>query len=197
MENSVRDFWDSQASTFDEEPDHGLRDHDTREAWRAMLMPLLPPAPAQVVDLGCGTGSLSVLLAAAGYDVRGVDLSDRMVEAAAAKAAAAGATAEFAQGDASFPPFDAGSCDVVLARHVVWALPDPDAAMQRWVDLLRPEGRLILVEGSWSTGSGITAAECEALVLRHRATASVRQLTNPVLWGGPLDDERYVLVSNS
>jgi len=195
MADSVRDYWDTQAPTFDDEADHGLRDLDVREAWRDLLLPLLPRVPATVADLGCGTGSLSVLLAEAGYDVRGVDLSARMVEAAIAKAAAAGVAVELQQADAADPPFQAGSCDVVLARHVVWALPDPDAAMGRWVDLLRPNGHLILVEGSWSTGAGLTAAACEALVLRHRTSATVRQLREPLLWGGPVDDERYLLVS--
>src|SRR6201995_958193 len=50
-------FWDEQAAAFDTEPDHGLRDPVVRAAWAALLHELLPPAPAAVVDLGCGTGS--------------------------------------------------------------------------------------------------------------------------------------------
>lgn len=65
MNEDVRAYWDRQAATFDEDPDHGLRDPLVREAWTSLLLPLLPPAPASVVDLGCGTGSLSVLLAGA------------------------------------------------------------------------------------------------------------------------------------
>ena len=55
-------YWDNQAATFDEQPDHGLRDPHVRAAWEQLLLPRLPPAPAMVADLGCGTGSLSVLL---------------------------------------------------------------------------------------------------------------------------------------
>jgi ubiquinone/menaquinone biosynthesis C-methylase UbiE len=62
-----------------------------------------------------------------------------MVEVARAKAAAAGVPAEFAVGDASAPPWPAGTFDVVLVRHVLWALPDPDAALGRWVGLLKPD----------------------------------------------------------
>ncbi|WP_435833085.1 class I SAM-dependent methyltransferase [Kitasatospora purpeofusca] len=39
----------------------------------------MPPAPADVLDVGCGTGSLSLLLAEAGHRVAGVDLSPEMV----------------------------------------------------------------------------------------------------------------------
>jgi ubiquinone/menaquinone biosynthesis C-methylase UbiE len=191
----VTTFWDEQAATFDDEPDHGLRDADVRAAWAELLLPLMPSSSAEVVDLGCGTGSLAVLLAAAGHRVRGVDLSARMVAAAAAKAQTADVVAEFVQGDAAEPPYPSGSADVVLARHVLWALPDPAAALEAWVRLLRPDGRLVLVEGRWSTGSGLTAAEAETLVRSVRREATVTRLTGPALWGREIDDERYLLLS--
>ncbi|MFC4856551.1 class I SAM-dependent methyltransferase [Actinophytocola glycyrrhizae] len=188
-------FWDARAATFDDQPDHGLRDPDVRAAWADLLLPLLPPAPASVVDLGCGTGSLAVLLAQAGHSVRGVDLSARMVAAAGKKADAMGVRAEFRQGDAAVPPCPRASCDVVLARHVLWALPDPGAALDRWVELLRPDGRLVLIEGRWFTGAGLTATDCQALVLGRRREATVRRLDDPALWGGAIEDERYLLTS--
>ena len=191
------EFWDRQAATFDTEPDHGLLAPETRAAWQAMLLPLLPPPPADVVDLGCGTGTLSVLLAEAGYAVRGLDHSRQMVGAARDKATRAGLRATFTQGDAAQPHYPAGSADVVLARHVLWVLTDPDEALARWVRLLRPGGRLVLVEGRWSTGAGLSAEACAALVRRHRQAVEVRQLRDPALWGGPITDERYVLLSRS
>ncbi|GAA5162020.1 MULTISPECIES: class I SAM-dependent methyltransferase [Amycolatopsis] len=191
------EFWDAQAATFDEQPDHGLRDPAVRAAWAGVLLPLLPVAPSSVVDLGCGTGSLAVLLAGAGHGVLGVDLSAGMVAAAEAKARSAGVPAEFRRGDASHPPVPPASCDVVLARHVVWALPDPAATVGRWVRLLRPGGLLVLVEGRWKTGGGLTAAECQSLVLGHRRHAAVRPLPDPALWGGPIEDERYLVLSAS
>jgi ubiquinone/menaquinone biosynthesis C-methylase UbiE len=187
--------WDEHAATYDEEPDHGLRDPAVRAAWASLLRLHLPAPPADVLDLGCGTGSLAVLLAEAGHHVQGLDLSAPMVAAAEAKARAAGVDAAFRQGDAAAPPYRAGSADVVLSRHVLWALPDPDEALRRWVGLLRPGGRLVLVEGRWSTGAGLTPDETRALVRRHRREAAVERLDDPVLWGRAIDDERYLLVS--
>ncbi len=197
MTDQVGNFWDEQAATFDEEPDHGLLDPAVRAAWTDLLLPLLPPAPADVIDLGSGTGTLAVLLAQNGYVVRGLDLSEQMVAAARAKAAAAGVPVEFRPGDAAEPPFAPASSDVVLARHVLFMLPDPTAALERWIRLLRPGGRLVFVEGRWSTGAGLTSAECASLVGNVRAEASVTRLDDPALWGQPIEDERYLLVSRS
>jgi SAM-dependent methyltransferase len=189
-------YWDSQAATFDDEADHGLRDPQVRDAWRRLLLPHLPAAPASVADIGCGTGSLSVLLAGEGYAVTGVDFAPAMIEEARAKAAAAGVSARFALSDAAAPDLPPGRFDVVLARHVLWALPDTGAALAAWLRLLLPGGTLVLVEGRWSTGAGFTAAEAARAVLAHRADATITALDDdPALWGGPVSDERYLLVS--
>ncbi|KQR17487.1 class I SAM-dependent methyltransferase [Cellulomonas sp. Leaf334] len=192
--SGVARFWDAAAPTFDDEPDHGLRDPRTRAAWAARLAGWLPTGPWDVLDLGCGTGSLAALLAQAGHRVTGVDLSPEMVERARTKLDAAGLRATFVVGDAADPPGD--PVDVVLTRHVVWALPDPRAALARWVSLVRPGGALVLVEGRWSTNAGITAAELAAVVGPLVSGFRVESLSaEEALWGGPVTDERYALVA--
>ncbi|MET4096113.1 class I SAM-dependent methyltransferase [Arthrobacter sp. UYCu712] len=200
MIDSTLEYWDGQAAEFDREADHGLLDPGVRRAWAELILPLIPMPGSEAADLGCGTGSLSILLAEAGHSVRGLDLSARMVDAARAKAAEAvgarlSAAVEFMQGDASEPPYPPASYDVVLARHVLWALPDPDAALGRWARLLRRPGTMVLVEGLWGTGAGMPSAECRELVLRHRHHAEVVPLTDPALWGKEISDERYLILS--
>ena len=53
----------------------------------------------------------------------------------------------FALGDAFDPPLDAGAYDVALSRHVLWAAPDPAAAIRRWTELLGDGGVLVMIEG--------------------------------------------------
>jgi len=196
MSDETRRYWDEQAATFDNETDHGLRDPAVRRAWAELLLPLLPAAPARVADLGCGTGSLSLLLAEAGHDVHGVDLSPQMVDAARTKVTAAGATARFSVADAAVPPVEPGSVDVVLVRHVLWAFEDPAAVLASWISLLAPGGRLLLVEGRWSTGAGLAATDCQTLVLEHRQEAQVRILREPSYWGRAITDERDLMFSS-
>lgn len=187
--------WDAEAATFDREPDHGLLDPLVRDAWEDLVVPLMPAAPASVLDVGCGTGSLSVLLAQSGYEVHGIDFSERMVAVARGKADKAGVAVRFEVGDAQAPSLQQASYDVVLGRHVLWALADPEAALRRWVALLREPGVLVLIEGHWSTGAGLTAVECERLVQPLRREIMVTRLDDPTLWGKPITDERYLLVS--
>ncbi len=145
----------------------------------------MPPTPARIADLGCGTGSLSLLLAEAGHRVCGLDISPATVALAQEKVADAGHEAEFAVGDAAVPRWRPASFDVVLTRHVLWTMDNPDAVLTRWIDQLAPGGRLVLIEGRWWTGARMTAAQVSELVLRHCVEADVTTPRDEALWGAP------------
>ena len=186
--------WNAEAENFDEAPDHGLLNPTVRAAWAKLLTEKMPAAPAHVADLGCGTGTLSVLLADNGYSVDGLDFSPEMIQRAVAKAAGR-SNVRFLAGDAYAPPLPHASYDAVLSRHVLWALPDPAVALDRWIRLLRPEGLLVLVEGRWSTGVGLRADETVALVRAAGRSAELTVMSDAVYWGRTISDDRYVVVS--
>ncbi|WP_339128430.1 class I SAM-dependent methyltransferase [Streptomyces sp. f51] len=191
--------WDAESGTFDEEPDHGLRDPEVRGAWAARLRDWLPGTPGDLLDVGCGTGSLSLLASEQGHRVTGVDLAPRMVDLARAKLA--GRDAAFLVGDAVAPPVGEQRFDVLLSRHVLWTLPDPGRVLRHWRGLLRPGGRLVLVEGVWGTVSpvGISADQLATLLrplLSDTADLRVEPLSDDgLLWGRKVDDERYAVVA--
>jgi SAM-dependent methyltransferase len=199
------ELWNDEAATFDEAPDHGLREPAVRAAWRDLLLSVLPPPPARVADLGCGTGTLALLLAAEGYVVDGVDFSPEMIRLAREKPPVGQAT--FIEADADDPPLEPGLYDVVLCRHVLWAMPDPTATLRRWIRLLVPGGRLVLVEGRWSTGAlrdgrrapssgttGLTASRTIELVEAAGREAELTRLPEAAYWGREIEDERYVVL---
>ena len=198
MMDDARSLWDAEAETFDDAADHGLRDPDVRRAWAELLLPLIDGRGRQVADLGCGTGTLSLLLASeGGHFVSGVDFSTEMIRRAREKSRGTLPKPAFTVADAADPPLTAGSFDVVLSRHVLWAMPDPAVALRNWIEPLTPTGVLILVEGRWNTGVGLTSDECVTLVSEHRNDLDLRVLDDPAYWGGPTPDERYLIISRS
>lgn len=207
---TITDYWEAAAPRFDEEADHGLRDPAVRAAWAERLSGWLPAEPSDVVDLGCGTGSLSRLALEAGHRVIGLDVARAMVEEARAKCA--GLPAIFAVGDAADPQVGADRFDVVLARHVLWTLPDPHAALRRWVGLTRPGGRLLLIEGRWHPAGAATpyaegagsmpwagGARAEDVVAALDPLVERLEVvclsTDAALWGRVVDDERYAVLA--
>ncbi|MCZ9345832.1 class I SAM-dependent methyltransferase, partial [Streptomyces sp. TRM76130] len=156
----------------------------------------LPARTADVLDLGCGTGSLALLAAGQGHRVTGVDLSPAMLERARVKLA--GRDALLLTGDAAAPPVGERRFDVVLVRHVLWTLPDPGRVLRRWRELLRPGGRLVLVEGVWGsvTPVGLSAGRLTGLLAPLAGQVRVEPLSHdPLLWGKQVDDDRYAVVA--
>jgi len=191
--------WDAESGTFDEEPDHGLRDPEIRGAWAARLRDWLPERPGDLLDVGCGTGSLSLVASEQGHRVTGVDLAPRMIDRARAKLA--GRDAVFLVGDAVAPPVGEQRFDVLLSRHVLWTLPHPERVLRHWRGLLRPGGRLVLVEGVWGDVSPVgISAERTAVLLRPLLSDPADLCVEPLsadarLWGREVDDERYAVVA--
>jgi SAM-dependent methyltransferase len=165
VSEEIQQFWDEDAAVYDHSPEHHPRRPHERAAWSATLRRLLPDPPARVLDAGAGTGFLSLLLAAQGYQVTAMDLSAGMLEKLRAKAARQGLDVEIVRADAASPPD--GPFDAVVERHLLWTLPDPAAALAAWRQAV-PAGRLVLVEGTWGETTGIPAVQAEARRLARR-----------------------------
>ncbi len=207
MEDSRKDYdrrlhetqqvWDAAAASFDDEPDHGLRDPLIREAWMKLLKIWLPAPSATVLDVGCGTGSLSAVLAELGCKVTGIDLSPAMIAQAAAKAAALGHAITFRIMDAADPQLPLHQFDLIVCRHLLWTWPEPAHVLQRWVDLLKENGRLILIEGYWYMSAGLHAEQIvEALPASLRHISIINLSDRSDLWGGAVADERYAICAD-
>jgi SAM-dependent methyltransferase len=166
LHDSVRAWWDRDASTYDASVGHAASDPTEAAAWRAVLTSLLPPAPARVLDVGAGTGAMSLLAAELGHEVTGLDLSESMLERARAKASQRGVDVTFVHGRAEEPP--SGPFDAVVERHVAWTLPDPVGAFRAWRAATEPGGRLVLLEGSWAgEGPWVVVQDALAAALRR------------------------------
>jgi ubiquinone/menaquinone biosynthesis C-methylase UbiE len=192
-----RQFWNEQAAAFDDQPDHGLRDPIILETWTRLIKNILPSSAMTMLDIGCGTGSMSVILAGLGHKVTGIDLSPFMLSLAQKKAAELGHQIDFHVMDAAFPQFADRQFDVIICRHLLWALPEPECVLKRWSEFLKQNGRVILIEGFWGTGSGLHAKEVTEMLPPSFTNVSIMDLSaDPNLWGRSVSDERYAIIAD-
>ena len=100
------------------------------------------------VDVGCGTGVMSVALALRGFRVQGVDHSPAMLEIARARLAAAAPAAdvELLVGDVRALPFGDGEVDFLACQGVLHHLEDIPATVEEFARVLAPGGVFFLAE---------------------------------------------------
>lgn len=120
------------------------------QAWRRKVVKLCGVTPSDVVlDVACGTGDLSLAFAAAGpRRVLGVDFTHEMVQVATHKPPKKGLIPFFADGDAMRLPLPDACVDVVSIAFGIRNVADPRAAIREFRRVLRPGGRLSILEFS-------------------------------------------------
>jgi ubiquinone/menaquinone biosynthesis C-methylase UbiE len=148
VKQQVAAHWNRRAALFDEDFGHSIGSPEERAAWDRVLDRFTPKrGPLDALDIGCGTGFLSFELWGRGHRVIGVDFAPAMLERARAKAAQRGAPVRFEAADAEALPFEPARFDLAVSRHLLWTLPHPEAAIDEWRRVLRPGGRLVVVDG--------------------------------------------------
>jgi ubiquinone/menaquinone biosynthesis C-methylase UbiE len=153
VKQQVAAHWGRRAPGFDEGFGHSIRTSAERAAWdRIFDLVLMGRGPLDALDAGCGTGFLSFELAARGHRVTGVDFAPAMLAEARRKAGQHDVSVRFEEADAERLPFPSGSFDFAISRHVLWTLPHPEAAIDEWVHVLRPGGRLVVLDGQFDPG---------------------------------------------
>jgi demethylmenaquinone methyltransferase/2-methoxy-6-polyprenyl-1,4-benzoquinol methylase len=110
--------------------------------WRRETAAAVVHPGDRVLDVACGTGDLALAAAAAGGRVTGIDFSTRMLERARRKSSAV----EWLEADALALPFDDASFGVVTSGFGVRNLADLEAGLRELRRVLRPGGRIGVLE---------------------------------------------------
>jgi ubiquinone/menaquinone biosynthesis C-methylase UbiE len=109
---------------------------------------------ARVLDLACGTGSVTIPLARRGAVVTGLDMAPNLLEEAREGASREGLPIRFDEGFAEALPYPDGSFDVLVSMFGVMFSPLPDIVASEMARVLRPGGRLALANWTRSGVSG-------------------------------------------
>ncbi len=147
VKEDIREYWSARAATFDLSPGHEIFTDEERAAWHALFRRHLGDGQGRkALDLASGTGVISRLLHELGFKVTGIDFAEPMLQRARAKAADHALPVEFVAGDAEQTFERDDSYDVLVTRHLVWTLESPPAAFAEWHRILKPGGRLLIVD---------------------------------------------------
>lgn len=126
------------------------------ETWiRQALIDEVKVKPRRILDLGCGTGSTTIMLKQAFPDaeVIGLDLSPYMLLRSFHKSQSAGLNIEWQQGDAENTPFPDASFDLVTASLLFHETPSSttQAILHECFRLLVPGGQVLILDGNQKT----------------------------------------------
>lgn len=142
-------YWEKRSQDFLEHKRAELHS-SMAERWLYEIKKQLPrDRTLRILDVGCGAGFFSVLLAKEGYQVTGVDLTPDMVENARILASEEKTACEFLVMDAENLRFEDESFDVVISRNLTWTLPDVKRAYREWVRVLKKGGTLLNFDANY------------------------------------------------
>jgi len=135
-----QEFFSSSAGQWDR-----LRDDLFGERFHLAALPAFADSEWTVGDLGCGTGQLTAALAPFVRHVIAVDASAAMLQAAK-KRLNGFENVELRRGDLEALPIDNGRLDAATLGLVLHHLPEPDRALAEVARVLKPRGRLLIVD---------------------------------------------------
>jgi ubiquinone/menaquinone biosynthesis C-methylase UbiE len=150
VKDDIREYWTIRVETYDLSPGHGIAKVREMEAWKNLVTAHLGAGNGrQALDLACGTGVMTMLMHDLGFEVTGLDFTEAMMTRAQRKAQAVNARITFLTRDAEETLEPDASYDVIIARHLVWTLVDPEKAFREWFRILKPGGRLLIIDGDF------------------------------------------------
>lgn len=160
----VTAYWTQRSDSFLEQRREELHSA-IAQRWMEEIHGYLPQKERlKILDIGCGTGFFSILLAKEGHELTGIDLTPEMVAHAQRLAQEENVNCMFKVMDAEYPEFADETFDVVISRNLTWTLPHADLAYEQWLRVLKKGGILLNVDADYGKDN---FADVSALPQNH------------------------------
>jgi ubiquinone/menaquinone biosynthesis C-methylase UbiE len=147
------DRW--HTNVFESDPQH----QDESSPWYKLVLEFLTPVQDKnILEVACGRGGFSRLLASKGAVVCGADFSEAAIKIAKEKLLGDPPLVDrvtYVQADAQNLPFDAGSFDIVISCETIEHVPDPRAAVREMYRVCKPGGILYLTTPNYLNFMGL------------------------------------------
>lgn len=147
MKEKINNYWSSDVEGYQKAVKRELG--SKKKEWQKIFDEVLGQEKLQVLDVGTGPGVVSIILSGLGHKVTGLDFSREMLEKAKENISRHDRSVELVRGDAENLPFKDELFDAVVNRHVLFTLPNPAEAVGEWSRVLKPGGRIVIVDGDF------------------------------------------------
>ena len=145
----IVNYWEKRSDSFLVQKRQELHSA-MAERWMKEIRGQLPEGKKlRILDVGCGAGFFSILLAKEGHQVTGIDLTPDMIKNARLLAEEEKVSCEFQVMDAENPEFPDETFDVVISRNLTWTLPHVQHAYQEWIRVLKKGGILLNFDANY------------------------------------------------
>lgn len=142
-------YWEKRSESFLEQRRSELA-NPIAKRWMKEIEKQIPVGRRlKILDVGCGAGFFSILLAKEGHEVFGIDLTPEMIENAIQLAEEENADCCFQVMDAENPMFADETFDVVISRNLTWTLPNAEHAYGEWMRVLKTGGVLLNFDANY------------------------------------------------
>jgi SAM-dependent methyltransferase len=131
---------------------------------------------SRVLDVGCGSGQLTLIAAKDGLEITGVDIASNLIERARARAQGEGLRVRFEEGDAEALPFEDASFDVVVSLIGAMFAPRPNLVAKELLRVCKPGGTIAMA--NWTPQGFI--GQMFKTISKFIAPSG---MPSPVLWG--------------
>lgn len=151
MLGRIEKYWTNRAEGYSNINKWELSS-DPKENWFNALMAEFPnkaPEDVNVLDIGCGPGFFSIILAQAGYNVTASDYTPEMLEKAKENAGDLADFITWTRQDAQALTLPDNTFDVVVSRNVTWNLENPKKAYAEWKRVLKNGGIILNFDANW------------------------------------------------
>lgn len=157
----ITNYWAKRSDSFMEQRRAELHS-DMADKWLKEIGTFLPDGKLRILDVGCGAGFFSILLAKLGHEVTGIDLTPDMIIHSRELAKEENASCTFEVMDAENPDFPDGTFDVIVSRNLTWTLPDAARAYKEWIRVLKTGGILINADANYGADDFSDTADLPA-----------------------------------
>ena len=147
----IKHHWNRRAETYQSNMRSDFMAPASYAKWRDLFDSVLGTAEGlSVLDAGCGPGVLSHIVLNHGmHRVVAADISEKMIRIARQNLSPWSDRTRFICRDVTNLALPDAHFDLIVSRCVLWTLPHPEQALKEWLRLLKPGGKIVLIDGNW------------------------------------------------